>query len=816
MTRRRLAWSVGYAVALVPGTASALTVRSDRPRLYLSNGTGFGPTAATLQQRCADTTNYKGCMASLAQSGGGPESYAAAYVIQGDASQCTQAVSMLQSSVALPTTSVDPHTFTSDNGGQMFSLSIVRDWCAPALSASDVTWLESTMVTLADWYVNYASGLDVFFDDTPNVWSAISLAGLAMAGGAQDAKAQGYLSAADTKWKTVIFPARAYEGDYWHEGMTYAQVSLGLMGWYALAWSTATDENVFTWAKTNANDLFDGYIDFLSYTMRPDYEYAYFGDTSDNKQSIQLFSRWLVDLFTEGTGSAYGQGLSLEIALNTPADYDYAGALRWKMALLFDASKNASALPRSSRPTARWMSPGAQDVASLRSGWGPDDVFVYMTCGDYFSNHQHYEAGAFQIARNGILTGPTGYYDNYGDPHWYDYYSQHSVHASAIAVLQPGEAFPNESTDSCAGQPEVNEGGQRPLQRDKSCTSWPDKDLPTYLSHKTAIPFLETGNMTAFQPGACFDYVGCNVTSAYSSPGFVMNGNSPKVNEVSRQLVFLHPEIIVVFDRVEATDASYQKSVLVQDSTPTDTPVVTGTSFKLTNATGAQLFGQTLLPASATIQTLTNFTVEGRSYAPSPGGNESGGMRLEVDAPKGNTRDYFLHVFDAAARGRQAPTASVTQDAQTVTATIQGAGATYVVAFEKTGTLGGHVTVTQQDGGPGCNQPLGAGEAGGAGATDAGAADAQAPPGGTDGGVPPGADGGTGNDAGPAAGSANSKSGCGCTVPAGRGPILPETVAVALATACLARRRRRSSSSNEQLEAPKASLSRVAVAPEHR
>ncbi len=788
MTRRRLAWWVGCAVSFVPGMASALTVRSDRPRLYLSNGTGFGPTVATLQQRCADTTNYKGCMGSLAQSGGGPESYAAGYVIQGDASQCTQAVSLLKSNVVLPTAGVDPHSFTSDNGGQMFSLSIVRDWCAPALAAADVTWLESTMVTLADWYVNYGNGLDVFFDDTPNVWSAISLAGLAMAGGAQDAKAQGYLTAADTQWKTIIFPAWAYEGNYWHEGMTYAQVSLGLMGWYALAWSTATDDNVFMWAQTNANDLFNGYIDFFSYTMRPDYNYAYFGDTSDNKQSIQLFSRWLVDLLTEGTGSHYGQGLSLEIAQSTPAYYDYAGAVRWKMALLFDASKNASAQPRSSRPTAKWMSQGAQDVASLRSGWGPDDVFVYMTCGDYFSDHQHYESGAFHIARSGILTGPTGYYDSYGDPHWYDYYSQHSVHANTLAVLQPGEAFPNESTDSCAGQPEVNEGGQRPLQRDKSCDSWTDKDLPTYLSHKTAVPFLETGNMTAFQPSACFDYVGCNVTSAYSSPGFVMNGNTPKVSEVSRQLVFLHPEIVVVFDRVESTDASYQKSALVQDSTPTDTPVVTGTSFEFTNAAGAQLFGQTLLPASAMIQTLTNFSVDGTSYAPSPGGNESGGTRLEVDAPKGNTRDYFLHVFDAAAKGGKAPTASVTQDTQTVTATIQSAGTTYVVAFEKTGTLGGHVTVTPQDGGGGCDEPLGAGAAG-----DAGAADAQSPTGGTEGGTAPGVDAGTGSDAGPATGSASSKSGCGCTVLIGRGSLYPETAALAFIAACVARRGRRRS-----------------------
>jgi hypothetical protein len=790
-------WSLVPALLLATSTSSALTERTDRPRLFLSNGPGFGTTVAELKTRCADTTNYAGCMASLGTPSGGPESYAAAYIVTGNAAACATAVSTMKSSVVLPTgvasSGGDAHTYTSNNGGQMFSLAATRDWCDAALAPADAAWLETTIAAITDWYVAYAaSGLDVYHDDMPNVWSAIALAGLTLKGTSQDAKASSYLSAADTQWKTVIFPAMAYEGDYWHEGMTYVQVSLGLMAWYALGWSTGTDDNIYDWAKTNAADLFDGYIDFLSYTLRPDYNYAYFGDTSDNKQSVQLFSRYLVDLFTIGTGSTLGQAFSLEIAKNSPAYYDYAGAVRWEMALLFDATKNASAVARSTLPTGRWLSQKAQDVASLRSGWGPDDVFVYMTCGDYFGAHQHIESGSFHIARDGILTGPTGYYDDYGSTHWYNYYSQHSVHSNSIAIQDPGESFPNESTDSCAGQPEVNEGGQRPVQRDKMCDSFPNPDLPTYLEHVSGPPYNETGNMTAFQTTSCFDYVGCNVTAAYSSPGYLMDGNSVKASEVSRQLVFLHPEIVVVFDRVESTDAAFEKRSLVHDSIPGQSPTVTGLSFSVVNPKGAELFGQILLPVGATLNSVTDFNAAGMPYPPSTAGNESGGARIEVLAQTGNTRDYFLHVFDAALAGGAAPTSTVTQDSDSATASIDDGKNIYVVQFEKSGALGGHVTVTPKSGGVAtCDSALGgtASADGGAAVRDAGIVAG-------DGGVTLGPDGAVetlspdGGSSSPS-GRSGSSGGCGFSVPSGSRPLLPALSIGALVSLMPARRKRR-------------------------
>jgi hypothetical protein len=340
--------------------------------------------------------------------------------------------------------------------------------------------------------------------------------------------------------------------------------------------------------------------------------------------------------------------------------------------------------------------------------------------------------------------------------------------------------------------PEVNEGGQRPVQRDKSCDSFPNPDLTTYLKHKSGPPYMETGDMTAFQTTSCFDYVACNVTPAYSSAGYLTNGNTAKVSEVSRQLVFLHPELVVLFDRVESTDASYEKRFLLHDSIPGQSPVVSGLQFSLTNPKGAQLFGETLLPAGATINTVPNFTVAGTPYPPSTAGNESGGTRLEVVAKTGNTRDYFLHVFDAALAGGTRPNSMVTEDSTSATVSIDDGKSTYVVTFEKNGALGGHVSVTPAGGGkPTCDSALGGTPAG----------DGGAPPG--DGGGGHHGDGGGSGDAGrgdgggrdavtpPGSSPTNPKTGCGCAVPGGTRPLLPALASAAFVGLVGAIRRQR-------------------------
>src|SRR5262245_39422776 len=392
---------------LAPAAASAAQVRTDRPRLFLSNGTGPGTSLATFKQRCSTDPLYmQRCQGSIAQGNGllPAAAHAAAYLVQTDAARCTDAYNALQTIAADSPGQPDGHSFISNNGRTMLQLAIVRDWCDPALSSAQKQWIEGKIVAYADWYIANDNLNDVH-DDMNNVWNAVALAGLTLAG-ANDAKSAEYVMAADTKWKNAILPALAYAGDWWHEGFVYVQPAVASAAWYAAAWTTATDEDIFQYAKIQAGDIWNGYIAFHAYATRPDYRYVYFGDTTDNKQSIELFSRYLVDMLTLGTNSTLGQAFSLEIKASSQPGYDYAGADAWMMALFYDASRDAAATPRDTLPTARWLGQGSNDVAILRSGWAQDDTFVWLSCGDYFGAHQHDEAGSFQIYRRSLLTGP--------------------------------------------------------------------------------------------------------------------------------------------------------------------------------------------------------------------------------------------------------------------------------------------------------------------------------------------------------------------------------------------------------------------------
>jgi hypothetical protein len=774
------ALAFGLGIMAIAPAAVAANVRGDRPRLLIGNGSGKGVTLDVYKQRCTSDPTYSNrCQGAIDQAGGvwAGIAHAAGYLVNGDASKCSAAFTAAQQKAADNPGDKDQHSFISDNGHTMLSLAVVRDWCDGALDAAQKNALEQRMVEYADYYVG-ATGLDVYHDDMQNVWSAVALAGLSLAGTAQDAKAQSYLSAADKQWKEVIFPAMAHQGDWWHEGFVYVQPVLGSLAWYALAWTTATDEDLFAWAESNAKDLFNGYIAFHAYALRPDGHYVYFGDTATPKQSVELFSRYLIDIFTTGTGSPVGQALSLEIKQLSRPGYDYAGVNGWIPPLVYDASKDASATPLPSLPTARWLSKGAQDVAILRSSWAADATHVWMTCGDYFGAHQHYESGAFQIFHRAQLTGSTGCYDAFDSDHWQNYYSQHSVHANTLAIEKPGEFFPTLQSLSDPAK-NVNDGGQRVLRRNHQGTGFPNPDLETYLAHKTSEPFTETGNLETFSHSSCYDYVACDVTAAYTSPGYETNGNSAKVSEVSRQLLFFAPDLVVVFDRVEATDASYQKRFLLHTLAE---PALSGSTFTVVNGEG-RLVGQTLLPADADVSVIANFAVAGTPHPPSSTSNcdEAGGTRLEISPKAQSKRDHFLHVFKTTGSGSSAvPSASASEDATSVSVTIDDAGRTIVLSFDKSGPLGGHVKVTG-GAGPSCDEQLGQNAEPG---PDAGA-------GGSGGSGGAGTAGGGGSGGGNASGgSSDDDGGCGCRIgaPGSRASLL--ALALALGFALLRKRRR--------------------------
>jgi hypothetical protein len=129
-----------------------------------------------------------------------------------------------------------------------------------------------------------------------------------------------------------------------------------------------------------------------------------------------------------------------------------------------------------------------------------------------------------------------------------------------------------------------------------------------------------------------------------------------------------HPAV-VVFDQVESTSASFEKTYLLHTQ---NRPEVRGNVVTAENR-GGELHQQTLLPSSPRIDLVggsgKEFWVNGRNFAPTraPTQLEEGGTyRVEISPSAPALADLFLHVLYACDAGGSPPTASLL-DASTMT-----------------------------------------------------------------------------------------------------------------------------------------------------
>jgi heparin/heparan-sulfate lyase len=293
-------------------------------------------------------------------------------------------------------------------------------------------------------------------------------------------------------------------------------------------------------------------------------------------------------------------------------------------------------LPATGLPLSRYMgNPYGWMVA--RTGWDESSVIAEMKVNVYhFGNHQHLDAGAFQLYYKGALAVDSGLYEGaaggYGSPHDMNYNKRTIAHNSLL-VFDPVEKFVR------SGQEMANDGGQQPRN------NWREPGLLELLQSK-----YKTGEVLGhgFGPDArkpLYTYLKGDITQAYSA----------KVREVKRSFVFLNFEdgpvraAMVVFDKVVASDPSFRKTWLLHSM---EQPRIEGTRIEV--AHGGKLVDTVMLPADARLEAVggpgKEFWVAGRNFPNQPrGGNpaeyELGGWRVEVSPAKPSTGDLFLNAI---------------------------------------------------------------------------------------------------------------------------------------------------------------------------
>lgn len=302
----------------------------------------------------------------------------------------------------------------------------------------------------------------------------------------------------------------------------------------------------------------------------------------------------------------------------------------------------------------------------LRSGWDADAAMAYMKIGEsYAANHEHMDAGSFQLFHGGILASDSGVYD------WYfseedASYNKMTVAHNCLLIHDPDEPM-NERVR--------NSGGQRTdgtvMQENVDLGVWMEKGT----TRRARMLDL------AAKPGEYASISG-DLTAAY---------HPDKCKSMTRRMLSVltgdpaHPMYFFVFDEVESKKPEQKKTFLLHMETE---PEIAGDTVIIRN--GGTLHSRTLLPQRAAITALggegREFLIDGkqmemrRSY-PHSGSIESGWGRVEISPADENTACIFLHAMYTGEGELAARIVDCSSDA--VGAALPGC----IAAFARTETL---------------------------------------------------------------------------------------------------------------------------------
>jgi heparin/heparan-sulfate lyase len=318
----------------------------------------------------------------------------------------------------------------------------------------------------------------------------------------------------------------------------------------------------------------------------------------------------------------------------------------------------------------------------LRSGTDADDTYCLFSCDGILSQHRHYDALNFIIYHRGFLALDSGtrYEEFVNGEHLANYYAQTVAH-NCVLIHQPGEPPARYWGGTVTG----NEGGQ----------------------HKALGSALK-----AFETNKDYVYVAGDATACYRH-GTTKPPLPEKCSLVTRQLVFLLPSHLVIFDRVETTDPSYRKDWLIHTA---HQPAIEGKLLRADHGQG-RMFCRTLLPEDAALTPVggpgKEFWAAGKNWDIVTKGLSPenlammGQWRVEVSPGTARKADVFLHVIQVGDQKlQQMDKTELLQEGERRGVRLSIGSHAWEVTFDATGPLGGQI---RRAGGPGpIDRPLAA------------------------------------------------------------------------------------------------------------
>lgn len=306
----------------------------------------------------------------------------------------------------------------------------------------------------------------------------------------------------------------------------------------------------------------------------------------------------------------------------------------------------------------------------MRSGKADKDTYASFRFGANQANHQHYDDLSFVIYKENFLTLDAG--SRTETDHHHNFAPQSVAH-NTILIHEPNEPMPDfwkAWSYVPDGKIYYNHGGQN------------------YKDKAVALALHSTND---------FIYAAADGTKNY---------DAIKSREVVRQFVYLKPNIFVVYDRVASVKKGQKKEFLLHfQEQPT-----TVNSNQWNAKHGGNLLVTTLLPETPSYNLVggpgREFEASGKNWE-LPGGTDwdktmklTGKWRLEVSDTKQEDKTVFLHVLKASSStNSQEITQSLKKDGnQDITLITDELGNKWELSFNRTGTIGLHIKMTDKTG----------------------------------------------------------------------------------------------------------------------
>lgn len=304
----------------------------------------------------------------------------------------------------------------------------------------------------------------------------------------------------------------------------------------------------------------------------------------------------------------------------------------------------------------------------MRSGVSDSDTYAMFVSGGVSETHKHYDNNNFVIYKHGFRALDSGTRPEPGQ-HLSHYYARTVAH-NCVTVRMPGETFPDYWGSLAEGEEELpvpNDGGQNDLL---------------------------ASELKVLEESDDYVYLASDATGAY---------NSAKASLVMREFVWCKPDVFIVFDRVNSTDATYPKTWLYHIAAE---PVINGSEFSETSQGGKSIC-RTLFPEDALLEKIGGpgyqFWSDGQNWPlPSsmPGGvpNEEwpmlGQWRMEVKPGAERTDDVFMHIIQVGDESLTSLPSTTTFDTDSeIGVEFTYNGKSYRIAFDKTSDYGCEIEV---------------------------------------------------------------------------------------------------------------------------